>query len=177
MFALIVAWRQAAHRQAVHHCSAKSQNPPLLLRIRSLFFNFHPDQFSHHETTIPASLTSFLPSIRFIKVALYSPSCATQINSHMIIPQPFSFRNWVIHFNPGRCPIKPLHINHRNTYALARIATNINKDRERSRAAWQEFIAVKRFKPKQEQKLITDVPPGGRDWTARQFLGKTQKPR
>jgi len=51
------------------------------------------------------------------------------------------------------------------------------KERERCRAAWQEFIAARRFKPKQEQTPTSDEPPGGRDQTARQFLGKTQKLR
>jgi len=33
------------------------------------------------------------------------------------------------------------------------------------------------IQPKQEQSHTTDEPPGGRDWTARRFLGKTQKLR
>ncbi|QCD79411.1 hypothetical protein DEO72_LG1g3051 [Vigna unguiculata] len=40
----------------------------------------------------------------------------------------------------------------------------------------EELIAARRLKPNQEHTRITDEPPGGRDQTARRFLGKTQKP-
>jgi len=73
----IVAWRQAARRQAVHQCSAESQNPPFISRTQSVFPISIPTNFSHQETTIPALHTNFLLSICFIKAALYSPSCAT----------------------------------------------------------------------------------------------------
>jgi len=53
---------------------------------------------------------------------------------------------------------------------------NINKNRERSRAAWQEFITARRFKPKHEQnsslicRLEVGIEPPGGFWEKAQKL-------
>ena len=61
--------------------------------------------------------------------------------------------------------------NSSHTYSIK--TTKI--EREQCRAAWQKFIAARRIMPKQEQRNKPDVPPGGREWTARRFLEKSRK--
>ena len=62
---------------------------------------------------------------------------------------------------------------------LVQLASKQQKKRERCRAAWQEFIAAKRFKPKQEQcsslmcRLAVGIEPPGGFWEKPRNFDKT----
>ena len=181
---LLSTQKMYLHPRRLAACCLPPGGTPVFCRITGfsipITYSVHfpisiPTNFSHQDATILALHTNFLLSIWFIKVALYSPSCATQINSHIIIPQPLPFLNLVIHFGPKRYPIELTHINHRKHI---RTCTNSNKQQQRPRTMSRYLAGIHRrqaIQTKTRTRLITDVPPGGRDWTARRFLEKKTK--
>jgi len=81
----------------------------------------------------------------------------------MIIPRPLPSRNLIIQFDPKRCPIGPIHTNHRKHI---RTYTNSNKHQQGPRTESRRLAGIHRrqaIQTKKRTKLITDVPPGGRD--------------
>ena len=64
-----------------------------------------------------------------------------QILSPMIIPRPLPSRNLIIQFDPKRCPIEPIHTNHRKHI---RTYTNSNKHQQEPRTESRRLAGIHR---------------------------------